>query len=474
MNAFKTVMKHFYNQRSGVALKPPYTSYHRPRNLHPDDGVKVYQSTCSLLNSGDGLNAFGIDNDNFGNLVAGKTNEIVPNAWGGYADAGDWDRRIQHLQATRQQLDLLMEGGDTFSKLKLNIPEQDDSLPDILNEALWNLDFYRRLMTSEGGVRGGIEAEEHPKTGEGSWQESWLHFAYAPDVWSSYLFVATAARCAHYTDGKFPEISATYKEASIKAMNWAEIKYARMMADNEFDKMRNGIPEIINRVRSTAAADLYRLTGEKRWHGLFLSTYNMQNDEGTWVYLNTHRERDQECLEKCRNGLLQAAQQVLDQQQQVAFRWARRRAGAENGAYGLFQREDGSELLIRAWQSTGEAKFRQGAILSAQMALGANPNNMTYTSGLGRNPMRYVFYLDAEVQGFETPDGISAIGPYNPNSNRAGFVNQVQRVAPFFVPDFHKWPQSEFCVDFGQVYHIDEHVVDLIGWVAYLWGSLAH
>jgi endoglucanase len=34
----------------------------------------------------------------------------VPNAWGGYFDAGDWNRRIQHLDATN----LLFELAEMF------------------------------------------------------------------------------------------------------------------------------------------------------------------------------------------------------------------------------------------------------------------------------------------------------------------------------------------------------------------------
>ena len=217
------VMKGFYHQRSGLELKPPYTTFHRPRNLHPADGVRIFQSSTPLMDTRDGLDARGTDADNFGNLVKGATtNEVGPEAWGGYADAGDWDRRIQHLEASRRQLDLLLEGGEQVARVKLSIPENTNPLPDVLDEVLWNLDFYRRLMTPEGGVRGGIESAEHPKDGEGSWQESWPIYAYAPDTWSSYLFAATAARCAHYADGRYPEVAAVYRAAALKAMTWAE------------------------------------------------------------------------------------------------------------------------------------------------------------------------------------------------------------------------------------------------------------
>jgi endoglucanase len=135
--AFRIAAKSFYHQRSGIALGPPYTNFIRPRCFSPDDGVKVYASTCALIDSGNGLNAKGTDKDNFGNLVKGKTGQPVPDAWGGYFDAGDWDRRIQHLDATRLLLELAELFPEFSGSSSLNLPESGNGLPDLLNEALW-------------------------------------------------------------------------------------------------------------------------------------------------------------------------------------------------------------------------------------------------------------------------------------------------------------------------------------------------
>jgi len=79
-HAFKISMKGHYNHRSGIEMGPPFTDFVRPRSFHPADGVKVYQSTCSLLNSGNGLNALGTDKGNFKNLCEGLTGKLVENA----------------------------------------------------------------------------------------------------------------------------------------------------------------------------------------------------------------------------------------------------------------------------------------------------------------------------------------------------------------------------------------------------------
>ena len=157
--------------------------------------MKVYASKTPLIDTGNGLNQ---KDTNFGNLVKGKTDEIVPDAWGGYMDAGDWDRRIHHLKVSRLLLDLADQFPEYFASVSLNIPESGNGLPDVVNEALFNIDCYRRLQTLDGGVRGGIESSEHPRRGEASFQESLDVMAYAPDAFSSYVYAGAAARAAHW------------------------------------------------------------------------------------------------------------------------------------------------------------------------------------------------------------------------------------------------------------------------------------
>ena len=90
------------------------------------------------------------DPSNFRNLVAGKTDKLLTGVWGGYMDAGDWDRRIQHLISSVYLLDLAEQFPSCFQSLSLGIPESPNPLPDVVDEALFNLDFYRRTPNTPG------------------------------------------------------------------------------------------------------------------------------------------------------------------------------------------------------------------------------------------------------------------------------------------------------------------------------------
>ena len=56
-NAFRVQMRGFYNQRSGIALGPPYTPFIKPRDHHPDDGVPIFRSDWAASIWSDGAEA---------------------------------------------------------------------------------------------------------------------------------------------------------------------------------------------------------------------------------------------------------------------------------------------------------------------------------------------------------------------------------------------------------------------------------
>ena len=242
----------------------------------------------------------GTDQGNFGNLVKGKTLHVVENAWGGYMDAGDWDRRIQHLIVSRYLIELAELYPDYFNGLSLNIPESANSLPDVIDEALFNLDCYRRMQTAEGGIRGGIESAEHPRHGEASWQESLDVMAYAPDSWSSYVYAGVAAGCSVVVCGMRNSHRCTGD--ALRAMQWAEAKATELQQSTAWSTIQEDARSAIRDARNLAAAELYRLTGEDSWHQVFLSTTKFSDAtaelavwpshdqaEAAWVYLRTRQ-----------------------------------------------------------------------------------------------------------------------------------------------------------------------------------------
>lgn len=474
--AFRIAARGFYHQRSGIALGPPYTDFERPRSFHPDDGLKVYLSSCSLLNSGNGLNALGTDKDNFGNLVAGRTGDTVTNAWGGYFDAGDWDRRIQHLEASRLLLEIYRLFPSDVGSMSLNIPESGNKLPDLLDEALWNLDFFRRLQTTDGGIRGGAESSEHPRHGEGSWQESQAVMAYAPDPWSSYVYAGVAARAACCLGSINPLLSKTYAVSALSAMTYAEEQFAGL------DPAET--PHAVRDARNLAAAELFRSTGDARWHDLFLATTVFTNPAATLFEWKHHEQRDAAFVyartkhatinagvqQNALSAIFREADESVAQGKRTGFGWTKIHSWAPVG-WGCLSTPQVTTLL-RAHSLSGRDEYLRAALLATQAGAGANPVNLCYTTGVGQEWPHNPLWHDARVMAKEPPPGLTVYGPMDVRRNKDHWCLKV--LAPAIYPPIEQWPTMETYFDVSVFPETTEFtVMQTMGPNTYAWGYLA-
>jgi endoglucanase len=431
------------------------------------------------MDTGNGLNRAA--RTNFDELVAGRTDASAgESAWGGLMDAGDWDSRAQHLIVTRYLLELVELRPDFFRSLALRIPESANTLPDLVDEALFNLDHYRRMQLPDGGIRGGVESEEHPRYGEASWQESLRVYAYAPDVWSSYLYAGAAARAAFVLEALGePRAAHPYRETALQAMRWAEARPA---------EERGRYPEIRD-TRALAAAELFRATGDSLWQRVFLESSDFatapssargpqdpaargggEQVDAAFVYARTQRKGiDERVREACRRALLATGDRLVESSQRTAFRWARVDGDATGWAgFGIV---DGVGLA-RAHQLTGDVRYLRALVDAAQLTAGANPLNMCYTTGVGSRFPRRPLHVDSNVTGQEAPPGITVAGPVD---EKMGWDETFARVVrPYLRPEMAAWPRLETYWESFWYPPITEYTVQWpMAQNAYVWGYLA-
>ncbi|MDB9493670.1 glycoside hydrolase family 9 protein [Spirulina major CS-329] len=473
--AYRTVARGFYHQRSGIPLTQPYTDWTRPRPFHPDD-TPIYQARTTLMETTMGIGEESV----FDALQAETSKTPVPEAWGGYFDAGDWDRRIQHLEATRLQLELV-EIAPRITQLGLNIPQDYPGLPDLVNEALWNLDFFRRLQLPNGGVRGGIESSSHPHRGEASWQNTLPTYVYGPDLWSSYVYAGGAAQIATILKDRAPDLAQTYGRSAIAAMTYAEAARTDPAAAHGL----NPLPHAVNDARNLAAVELYRLTGESRWHDLFLQTTVFDDPDAPTMQWARHHQRDAAFVyarlrdrsvdsrvqRQARRALIKEADIVLAFSQQTGLGWAKDDPYQPIG-WGSSFGAPKAIALIRAHVLTGQAQYYRGAIAVSQFALGANPDNMTTITGLGHHPPQNPLIIDARIQAQAPPPGIPVYGPLD--VVKYSHYWTFDRLRPVTFPDPSQWPTTEAYFDIFLFPAVTEFtVMQSMGPTTYAWGYLA-
>jgi endoglucanase len=467
--AWVTAMQGFYHQRSGIALEAPHTDWARPRSLHPADGTQVRRSGATLMDTDQGLNLLG--RKSFDALPEAAADERVPEAWGGWHDAGDWDRRAQHMAAVRDLLDLVELRPTFAAATPLRIPEAGNGLPDLLDEALWGVDFYARLQLPEGGVPGGIEGDAYPPRGETSWTSSQTLYVYGPDAWASYLFAGVAARAALLVEAYDPARAGDYRQKAIRAMAWAEANLPERAAARV---------EVVN-ARNLAAAELYRLTGDARWHDVFKASsayaaerqldHEQHQFYATLVYARTDRPVDAAIRERGIASVVGYADFLLGTGDRGGFGQLMNPWIPYGWSYTSALPVE-ADVLVLAHALTGDPRYFQALIGETQFGLGANPDNMTFTTGLGHRQPREVLLVDKYGMG-GVPDGLTIFGGWNvgDRGQHWSFPQAAEHIIPRY-PD--AWPVHETHIGYFWAVPITEYTVhSTIARVAKAWGYIA-
>ena len=468
---FGTALSGFYHQRSGIALTEEFTDWTRPRSLHPDDGFVIHQSTVQIMDTSMGYD-YGAESP-FSLFPGSATGEVV-DAWGGWHDAGDFDRRTSHLSTVRKLMELAeLQPGLAEAHLAA-IPEWGGAVPDVLDEALWTLDFYARLQSADGGVSGGVESAEHPNYGEGSWAESLTLYAYAPDVWTSWEYASSAARAARLIEPYDAARAAGYADSALAAMAWAE---ARVPQGDAFD-------DTLAASRNLAAAELFRLTGEAQWNDLYAQTTAYDGEgpvqwferqhEGAFAYALTTRDGVRADLQAfAQEGLADYAEFLLSAEGQrhpfgatldpyTPYGWSDTAANPEQAA----------DLFLPLYVLTGEQRYLDQAVADMQYLLGANPLNQAYLTGLGVRSPAQVLNVDADTMGVGPPPGLALFADYSIHDYGRDWFHDA--MAPAIFPDITQVPISEsFNAFFGYVPATEYTVYQNMQSVTYVAGFLA-
>ena len=173
-----------------------------------------------------------------------------PDAWGGHSDAADWDRHLAHVVNI---YDLLLPYLLTDGRVDdddVGITESGNGIPDILDEARSEVDFWLRLRDGEG--------YSHGLTNPTSSNILYQAGATALAAWAN---AANAAMLAEaFRLAGLPMLMEEYRDAAISAYSYAD-QLAEPMLD-EGISLDDGFLRGRD-LKMMAAAFLYNITGER-------------------------------------------------------------------------------------------------------------------------------------------------------------------------------------------------------------------
>lgn len=282
-----------------------------------------------------------------------------------------------------------------------------------------------------------------------------------------------------------PAEAKTYRASALKAIGWAENDRDRRQANGTWAKL----PAEVTDGRNLAAVEVYALTGDKRWHDVFLEDTGLKTGLAVPFYGSLER-RDAAfsyallpaklaapaLKAAAARALLSDADGALLYQQNNAWGIASDDPGKPQ-FLGFYSTPHGAVSLLRAYHLTHAAKYLSGALQACLFPAGANPSNLVYTSGVGSNPVRHPLNLDSRLTGQPAPVGLTVYG--NVDLSRWGDQTWITWSITYYFgalsrPGPLDWPTSEAYFDVFFMPALNEFTMDqTVGPNAYVWGYLA-
>jgi hypothetical protein len=178
-----------------------------------------------------------------------------PGAWGGHSDAADWDRHLGHVSIIYDMLLPYLLTGGAIDDDDTGIAESGNGIPDLLDEARNEVDFWLRLRDGAGYGHGLTNPNGSDQL-----------FQAGPTAIAAWANAANAAMLADaFRLAGLTSLVNGYRDAAVAAYG-----HANGLPDPMLDETQAvGDVNIRGRdLKMTAAAFLYNVTGDQAYEAV--------------------------------------------------------------------------------------------------------------------------------------------------------------------------------------------------------------
>ena len=315
-------------------------------------------------------------------LPGNPVNEIVR---GGHSDAMDWDRHLAHVSNIYDLLLPYILTDGRLSEDNLSIRESGNGIPDLLDEARNEVDFFLSIRDGEAYSQG----VTNPSA---DWTVMYQAGCTTMAAW------ANAANCAMLGEAfrihGDEELCRYYTAEAIKAFRFAE-----KQAVSQLDDWQNiGTSSMRGRdFKQMAAAFIYNLTGDTQWEDIMVAESvakdgvaplfskerrnNYYQIWGAAAYLACPQERH---YPEYYDNLVKSVNKQADENNvcHMATRPSRRTANDPR-----WQTSENLQMVLLAHYVADTDQRReqleQAMYIEAGWGLGRNPSNTVEMTGLG-------------------------------------------------------------------------------------------
>lgn len=457
--AFYVTTRGLFHQRSGIAKTTEHTQWTFERDhpvswrggFAPNDRHYGGRTGCIWDREGKPVKL-----RHFEMVKATATEEKLPDVYGGWWDAGDFDRRTYHFRVVECLLAAYMLCPENFSDGQLDLPESGNGIADVVDEAAWGVDVWRRAQNEAGGVGCWLEATSHPEEPNPDIDQQRYYLAL-PTRESSLEYASYAADLARaYLLSGRPDLAQPFRTSAERAWAFAQDEGNRAERVFTVDPKQG---ELTYREPATlpghlvyrAALSLYLLTKDEAYREIaegvvyFRPAMQFVSEHKRPYFLSPLAE-EHGLLKfnawEFRELVIREADKLLRSQEELAYRnvnWPLNHAYFQFMGWGAGLPFHKGAFFLMAWRLTGEEKYRAAALLLADWMLGANPMGRSLTTGLGAvYPVR-ILSLPMWSREDQYVDPIPGLVPYT----FTGKNNYVAAMAVFRI-EVKKRPDQKF------------------------------
>lgn len=317
-------------------------------------------------------------------------NPTNPNAYGGHSDALDWDRKIPHVADAYDLLLTYIITGGAPAEDNLDIRESGNSIPDLIDEARNQVDFFLRLRVGEAYAHGLTNPSD----------DRVAMFQAGPTTIAAW---ANAANCAMLAEALrisgHTGLMNYYRDEAIKAYRFAERQTNQQLDDHE------EIGDFVMRgrdFRMMAAAYLYNVTGDTAWEDAMAADSVCKDGiaeieiprqrtqvHATAAYLFSNRK--QHYTQLAANMLASVRRQAIEDY----VRFKDIRPSRRSASTVRWQCAENLHLVVIAHLLETDPQVKdnllQAMILEADWGLGRNPSNLIEMTGMGPHSVQNAY-----------------------------------------------------------------------------------
>ncbi|MFF9607858.1 glycoside hydrolase family 9 protein [Streptomyces sp. NPDC014684] len=451
-------VKYYYTQRSGIAirddLRPGYGRAAGHLDVAPNQGdgkVPCQPGVC----------------------------DYTLDVTGGWYDAGDHGKYVVNggiatweLLSTYERSLLARTGHPAaLGDGTLALPESGNKVPDVLDEARWELEFLLKMQVPAGQPLAGMA---HHKVHDEQWtglpllpsQDPQKRELHPPTTAATLNLAATAAQAARLYR-PFDKVFAA-RALTAARMAWqAALAHPDLYADPN-DGTGGGAynDDEVTDEFYWAAAELYLTTGERQFadHVLAspLHTADIFGPTGfDWGHTAAAGRLDLALVPnrlpgrgQVRRSVIKAADTYLATLTAHPYGMPYAPAGNRYDWGSSHQVLNNGVVLASAYDLTGVAKYRDGALQGMDYVLGRNALNMSYVTGYGevsshnQHSRWYAHELDPTLPN--PPSGTLAGGPNSSIQDPYAQSKLTGCVGQFcYIDDIQSWSTNETAINWN-------------------------